>query len=48
MTMLNLRFPANAQSFSFSVITIANVDILDPELINSILRFNFTRDYEVI
>ena len=48
MTMLNLRFPANAQFFAFSIIKIVNVDILDPDLINPLLGLNFQRDYEMI
>jgi len=48
MSMLNLRFPANAQFFAFSIMQIVNVDILDPDLINPMLGLNFQRDYELI
>ena len=43
MTMINQRFPANAQVFVQTVISILNVDILSPDLINDRL-FNFQYD----
>ena len=47
MTMINQRFPANAQFFVNTLINILNVDILSPDLINNWL-FNFKYDHTLV
>jgi hypothetical protein len=41
--MMNLDYPANAEFFANTIISILNVDVLSPEYINQAL-FNFTSD----
>ena len=47
MTMINQRFPANAQLFVNTIIGILNVDILNPDFLNDML-FNFDRDQQLM
>ena len=47
MTMINQRFPANAQFFVNTIIGILNVDILSPDFLNNLL-FKFKRDMNLM
>ena len=42
-TMMNLSYPANAAFCANTIVSILNVDVLSPDMINNAL-FNFTSD----
>lgn len=44
-TMMNLKYPGNAQFYASQIISLLNVDVLEPEEINAFFGFDFSGDY---
>ena len=46
--MMNLQYPGNAQILAKAIISILNIDLMDPDQVIEVLRLDFTPDYEIM
>ena len=45
---MNLKYPGNAQFLALQIITILNIDVLDPNLIYDLVGFDFSYEDDLM